>query len=137
MLESVEILEGRYESYPSICRECKTVQRCIRCDKPQWVNKEKRTDVAIAVNMLDDAYNNLYDVAYLISADTDFVPALEKIRLLQKTIIVCFPPNKRADELLRFCNSHKKIIDYIDDCELPEELKNRFGYLLKRPAEWH
>ena len=43
---------------------------------------EKQVDVRIAVDMVGMAYRSEYDVAYLLSADGDFVPA---VREVQKT----------------------------------------------------
>jgi uncharacterized LabA/DUF88 family protein len=55
----------------------------------------KMTDVNIAVEMLVDAYNNTFDTALLISADSDLTAPLVAIRNLfpGKRVIVAFPPN--------------------------------------------
>lgn len=47
---------------------------------------EKGVDVQIAVDLLGDAYDNIYDVAVLISSDTDLIPAIKKIKKLKKEI---------------------------------------------------
>lgn len=47
---------------------------------------EKGVDVKIAVDLLVGAYDNLYDVAILISSDTDLIPAIKKIRHLGKEL---------------------------------------------------
>lgn len=47
---------------------------------------EKGVDVQIAVDLLGDAYDNLYDVAILISSDTDLIPAIKKIKRLGKEL---------------------------------------------------
>jgi len=45
---------------------------------PIWV--EKAVDVMIATDMVSMAYRGLYDVAYLVSADGDFTPAVQEVR---------------------------------------------------------
>lgn len=47
---------------------------------------EKGVDVKIAVDLLVGAYDDLYDVAILLSSDTDLIPAIKKIRHLGKEL---------------------------------------------------
>jgi len=50
---------------------------------------EKQTDINIATDMLSLAYNNAYDTAVLLSADTDYIPVIRLIRQLGKRIVIC------------------------------------------------
>ncbi|OGF23662.1 hypothetical protein A3H66_02795 [Candidatus Falkowbacteria bacterium RIFCSPLOWO2_02_FULL_45_21] len=47
---------------------------------------EKGVDVKIATDMLIGAYENKYDVAILISSDTDLIPVIRHINFLKKEI---------------------------------------------------
>ncbi|OGH74738.1 MAG: hypothetical protein A3F22_02280 [Candidatus Magasanikbacteria bacterium RIFCSPHIGHO2_12_FULL_41_16] len=47
---------------------------------------EKGVDVQIATDMLIGAYENLYDVAIVVSSDTDLIPAIQKITHLEKKV---------------------------------------------------
>lgn len=47
---------------------------------------EKGVDVKIAVDLLVGAYDNLYDVAILISSDSDLVPVIKKVKQLGKKL---------------------------------------------------
>lgn len=47
---------------------------------------EKGVDVKIAVDLLTGAYEDRYDKAFLVSSDTDLIPAIDKV--LQKRKIV-------------------------------------------------
>jgi len=47
---------------------------------------EKGVDVRIAVEMIRYARLNAYDIAYLLSSDTDLVPAVEEVRSLNKKV---------------------------------------------------
>ena len=64
------------------------------------------TDVNIGVELMKDAYENRFDMAFLISADSDLVPVIELKKALfpNKKIIIAFPP-KRSSKHLRKCAS--------------------------------
>ena len=47
---------------------------------------EKGVDVRIAVEMIRLARENKYDLSYLLSSDTDLVPAVEEVRSLNKMV---------------------------------------------------
>ena len=42
--------------------------------------EEKRTDVNIAVAIVSDAYNNKYDKAILLTADSDISPSIKEVK---------------------------------------------------------
>lgn len=50
------------------------------------VYHEKGIDVHLAVDLLIGAYENTYDVAIVISSDTDLIPAIEKVQQLGKGV---------------------------------------------------
>lgn len=56
--------------------------------------EEKRTDVNVALRMLDDAHHNKYDQVLLFSGDSDFIPLIEFIYKYKKKITVILPPTK-------------------------------------------
>jgi uncharacterized LabA/DUF88 family protein len=72
----IRIVEGNFKR--------KTIE-CLHEDCPSYQRRffksreEKRTDVNIAIAMLDDAYRNECDRLILISGDSDLVPAIEMI----------------------------------------------------------
>lgn len=48
---------------------------------------EKGVDVYLALDLVRGAYRNLYDQAYLVSSDSDLVPAVKEVRELGKQVI--------------------------------------------------
>lgn len=54
--------------------------------EPAWTEVEKRVDTAISADLVDLAHRDEYEVAYLLSADSDFIPAVEKVLRLGKTV---------------------------------------------------
>ena len=74
---------------------------------PDKTYHEKGVDVRLAVEMIRFARENKYDTAYLISSDTDLVPAVEEVKTFGKEVLyVGFPSNqsfgltKTSDSLL-------------------------------------
>ena len=58
--------------------------------------KEKMTDVAIAAQMVADAYEDGFDICFLLSGDSDFVPAVRAVRMrAKKTVGLVTPPHQR------------------------------------------
>ena len=67
----IEIDFGVFLSKTMTCRSCNV----------QWTkNDEKRTDVNIAVRFLNDAHDDRFDMAMVISGDGDLVPIVESVR---------------------------------------------------------
>src|SRR5919112_1014584 len=53
---------------------------------PDKTFHEKGVDVRLAVEMIRFAREDRYDQAYLLSSDTDLVPAVEEVRSFGKTV---------------------------------------------------
>lgn len=53
--------------------------------------KEKAADVLLAVEMYKLAVGDAYDAAYLLSADGDFTPAVQAVRVLGKKVYCVSP----------------------------------------------
>src|SRR5579883_1110878 len=78
----------------------KYLENATRCCG-RMLPKEKQTDVNISVEMLVDAFENVFDTLILVSADSDLTPPIMKIRALfpTKRIIVAHPPGRWSNEL--------------------------------------
>jgi uncharacterized LabA/DUF88 family protein len=75
--------------------------------KRNWGWQEKRSDVWLAAEMISAAYQDIYDIAILVTADTDLVPAVEHVLIAGKGVeLVVFPKCKtNVSELVKCCNS--------------------------------
>jgi len=51
---------------------------------------EKAVDVKLAINLVMRARNNDYDVAYLITGDSDLVPAVDMVRDIGKEVVYVY-----------------------------------------------
>lgn len=69
-----------------------------------YVYKEKGVDVHLAVDMVARAMKDEFDVAYLVSADGDFVPAGKIVRETGKKVFAATPGRKRSYELQKAVN---------------------------------
>ncbi len=58
-------------------------------DAPIWI--EKAVDVMIATDMISLAHEDRYDVAYLVSADGDFTPAVQQARSTGRKVFAASP----------------------------------------------
>ncbi len=89
-LPLVEVILGKFKKKRVHCVETSCTHMGNRLFETV---EEKRTDVNIAVSMLDDAYQNACDQFVLISGDSDLVPGVNLIRsrFPAKRIIVYVP----------------------------------------------
>ena len=62
---------------------------------------EKQVDVYLATQMVALAYENAYDIAYLISGDEDFAPAIELVQAKGKIVVAVSFQRSLSDELSR------------------------------------
>ena len=69
---NVAVILGKHKK---VWRECKA-----KCDLTYESYEEKETDVRIALEIMADAHTGAFDRAYILSADSDLVPVVERIR---------------------------------------------------------
>jgi uncharacterized LabA/DUF88 family protein len=112
---------------------------CLRCGHIWKSAKEKMTDVNIATAIIIDAYKNKYDIAMLISGDTDLIPPIREVHAIfkDKRILIAFPP-KRHNKVLAiaakgsFIIGRKKLVE----SQLDEEIISLAGYKIIIPNSW-
>ena len=113
--------------------------QCLFCKKKWKRHEEKMTDVNIAVEMLTDAQQNLFDVALLLSADSDLSGPVEHIRRLYpaKRVIAIFPPNRTSGKLRSIANASFQLGEaLIRQSLLPDPVIKPDGFAIARPATW-
>jgi len=80
--------------------------------------KKKETDVNIALALIDLAYKDKYDHAFVISNDSDLAPAIRMVRLnfSQKLITTIVPPlRQHSNELIQASSKKaKKTIEHLE-----------------------
>ena len=91
------ILAEEGSRVPSDIRE--QLQELGNMPVPDYV--EKKVDVAIAVDLVRMGYKDAYDVADLLSADADYVTAVQETQRLGKAVFGVKAAGERSDELGR------------------------------------
>ena len=72
---------------------------CYNCGHIIQTYEEKESDVRIATQIVNDANNHNCDVAIVVSADSDMLPAIELAKESGTKVFVYFPPFHRSNSL--------------------------------------
>jgi len=129
-LNDFEIYYGHFLADTVNCRNCGYTYETFH---------EKMTDVNISVELMSDAYQDRFDVALLVSADSDLVGPVKTVRRLfsQKRVVVAFPPDRSSKALKQAANAQIYVgRDTLADSLFPDQVVKPDGYILRRPAEW-
>lgn len=80
----------------------KTINCEAACKQPFYVMEEKRTDVNIAIDILLDCIDDKVDTIVLITADSDQVPTIQKVkqRFPKIKLKVYFPPQRTSQDII-------------------------------------
>ena len=114
-------------------------RQCNKCGYRYALYEEKKTDVNLASHILMDAFHRKYGCIYIVSGDSDLVPAVEMAKELNACprIIIANPPRRKSDELCRVADAWFSISEKkFRLSQLPEMVRSKKGAKLTRPAEW-
>ncbi len=112
---------------------------CSRCGHVHIAHHEKMTDVNIAVEMLTDAFTDRFDVALLITADSDLVGLVQAIKRLfgKKYVTIAFPPARYSTDLARAAGRPLHISrGILVGSVFPDNVAKPDGFVVSRPAKW-
>ncbi len=113
--------------------------KCRKCGNIWQTYEEKMTDVNISVALLNDAHDNLFDTAMIISADSDLVGPVQAVldRHPNKRVIAAFPPDRKSKHLRQVVNASFTIgRNKLRDSQLPDQVTRPDGFMLRRPPSW-
>lgn len=109
-------------------------RECFNCNSRWQTHEEKETDVNIALQMLDDAYNNKYDRGLLVSADSDLAPPIRLVldRFPKKQMRIITPVGRNHSWALVNAAGGKKSAKkmsslHLESCLLPEIISDDAG----------
>jgi uncharacterized LabA/DUF88 family protein len=113
---------------------------CNNCGAKWKRHEEKETDVHFSLTLVEDAIDDVFDRAIIISADSDLVPAVRVVRrrLPGKEVFLATPPGRHAHarDLLKACNSGINITaGRVANCLLPEAIMDAEGNVVARRPE--
>lgn len=129
-LPDVRIHFGRY---------ARRWRRCRACGARWLTYEEKLTDVNVAVELLCDAQDNVFDSAIVVSADGDLAGLVGAIptRFPAKRVVVAFPPGRHSAGLRQAAAASLSVgRQVLRDSQLPRRVTTAQGHVVTRPQEW-
>jgi uncharacterized LabA/DUF88 family protein len=108
---------------------------CKKCGATWKRHEEKETDVHFSMQLLEDAMDDVFDRAIIISADSDHSPPVRRVRTRfpAKQVFLATPPNRHSNarELMKLCNSGTPITaGRSEKCLLPQTLCDASGAVI-------
>lgn len=79
----LDVVEGRYIGRPIIDKQSMDI-----ADKSTYYKVEKGTDINLAIHAITKAYSNAYDIAFIMSADTDYISLYKQLKNIGKLVVV-------------------------------------------------
>lgn len=129
-------------------------RRCQACGATWKAHEEKETDVNLALWLLKEAFADTYDVALLVSADSDLAPAVRLVRgtFPAKKVKILAPPGRSHSAEMAAAvgipnpcppavNRRKHLgwikQTHLEGCLLPQQVVDPTGSVVAvRPAKW-
>ncbi len=126
----VKVVHGRFSPAKKLCQ---------LCGKQYETFEEKETDVNIAAGLIRDGLENVYDVAYLMTGDSDQVPAIRALRALapSKKLVAVFSVNRHSGNLKHLADRAIQLTwQNFAKSQFPSPLVLRSGRELYCPPSW-
>ena len=103
--------------------------------------EEKRTDVQIALQMLEDTYENRAERFILVSGDSDLVPAVNRVKARGKEVVVYIPAPRCDSRRGRGVAKRRQPALLLYRPRPPSRPSSRrgadeAGNIIRKPADW-
>lgn len=114
---------------------------CKRCGFNINTYEEKESDVRIATQIVNDAKNGDCDIAIVVSADSDMIPAIELAKSAGVRVNVFFPPSHHSEAIVKIPNITVVRMQWYEarfrqSCLPDEIILKKNGYKLVIPNKW-
>ena len=126
---SLDIVLGHYATRSHTCNSCHHAQS---------VYEEKMTDVNLGIRLMVDAFDNRYDTAIVVSADSDLAPAISTVheRYANKRVIAAMPPGRNNGRLQQAAQGYIHVRrHHLDASQLPDDVVASWG-TMHRVQAW-
>jgi len=139
-LPKLQRVEGKYQLRQVTCRAA-ACPRQLQYLTPE----EKKTDVNLAVHLMDDALHARSDSVVIVSGDSDLEPAVEWLRKNYPTVkVTVYIPTLPAQALQRRNDFYLRIgvtcrplpLTDIPRHQFPPSVNVQTGTTIHRPADW-
>jgi 6-hydroxy-3-succinoylpyridine 3-monooxygenase len=139
-LPAVEVILGKFKAKQILCRHL----TCAHVGDRRFASKEeKRTDVNLAIHLLNDGYRDVCDNFVIVSGDSDLVPAVNMLKTLfpAKQVIVYVPARNEARgaavELRGAADKDRTLPQNIlPKAQFPASIPDGSGGAILKPAAW-
>lgn len=139
-LPLVETRLGKFKRKEVVC----SVGACSFTGRRSFgIPEEKQTDVAIGVQILEDAFEDSCDRLIIVSGDSDLLPAVHAVKRLfpSKQIVVYVPARHRhrgaATELRGAADKDKTLPqELLRHSQFPSQVDGGSGGTISKPSSW-
>jgi len=102
-----------------------------------WKTEEKGSDVNLGVHLVRDAFTGAFEVAAVLTNDTDLV---EPLRIVSQEVglpvVLLTPANKPAQSLVNVVASVRHIRPYLGPCQFPSSITVAGKGPIIKPSGW-
>lgn len=114
---------------------------CFKCGNIIHTFEEKESDVRIATQIVNDANRGLCDIAIIVSADSDMLPAVELAVESGVKVFIYFPPFQHSNALANATSNSPIFLQRYESrfrvCILPDVVHLKASdFDLSIPAKW-
>jgi uncharacterized LabA/DUF88 family protein len=109
----IDVIEGRYIARP-VTGDVSTMDISNR---NTYYKTEKGTDINLAIHALSKAHFNSYDVAFVMSGDTDYISVYKQLKNIGKIVTVVAIKGQNLKSLITEIDDYKFLDkDFFDTC---------------------
>jgi uncharacterized LabA/DUF88 family protein len=127
--QGIKVIFGKFKRKEKFCNKCKQLFE---------THEEKQTDVNVAIKLFQEAVNDSFDKAVIVSGDSDLIPAIKAVResFPAKKIGIMIPIDRQAEELKATADFHYKIKEFhLKNAIFPDVVECN-GAKIEIPAKW-
>ncbi len=102
-----------------------------------WKTEEKGSDVNLGVHLVRDAFLGAFDMAAVLTNDTDLVEAIKIVTSeIGLPVTLLCPIGRPAESLKNVATSVRHVAPYVGPCQLPNPVTLPTGKTVSKPLSW-
>jgi uncharacterized LabA/DUF88 family protein len=133
----IEIIEGQFltaEVKYRLAEPLFTANGALTESARVWKQDEKGSDVNLGSYLINDAWEDTFDVAAVVTNDSDLAVPIRMAKERGKTVLLLHPDNNPSKTLAQNATSTLHIHDaHLKQAQLPVELVLPNGKIIKKP----
>ena len=110
----------------------------VEVEQTVEIMQEKGSDVCLTTHMLLDGFQDRYELAVVLSNDSDYAEPIRVIAdVLNKSVGVISPDVNVSKQLAKLATFARSLdLNLLESSQLPDEILRSDGIVLTRPAYW-